>query len=83
MVPIFEGKVREQHKNLYFRFGTDRAIRQGKWKLVSAKQGKGELYNLENDRTELNNLADKFPEKVKKLSFEWFKNCEKKGTTEQ
>ena len=78
LVPIFDGKVREQHQSLYFRFGTDRAIRQGKWKLVSAKEGKWELYNMEIDRTELNDVADKFPEKVKKLSFEWFKIAKKK-----
>ena len=33
---------------------------------------------MEIDRTELNDVADKFPEKVKKLSFEWFKIAKKK-----
>lgn len=72
LVPIFNGEMRKAHKNLYFRFGSDRAIRQGNWKLVSAKGGKWELYNLENDRTELNNLADKFPVRVSSMKAEWF-----------
>ncbi|GIT29082.1 MAG: hypothetical protein Ct9H300mP1_11280 [Planctomycetaceae bacterium] len=28
------------HKSLYFHFGTDRALRRGPWKLVSAKRGR-------------------------------------------
>ena len=46
LLPIFEGNEREPHENLYFHFGTDRALRQGSWKLVSAKLGRWELYNL-------------------------------------
>ena len=38
-------------------FGTDRALRQGPWKLVSAKLGRWELYNLDEDRTETNDLC--------------------------
>ena len=57
---------------MYFHFGTDRALRQGKWKLVSAKGGKWELYNLDNDRTELKDLSAKYPQKVNKMSKEWF-----------
>ena len=60
LVPIIQGKERAGHENLYFHFGTDRALRQGKWKLVSAKGGKWELYDLEKDRTELNDLSSKY-----------------------
>jgi len=71
--PIFAGGEREPHEQLYFHFGTDRALRAGPWKLVSAKQGKWELYNLDNDRTELNDLADKQPERVQAMAKEWFR----------
>ena len=50
----------------------DRALRKGKWKIVSAKGGKWELYNLEKDRTELNDRSNQFPEKVVQMSKEWF-----------
>ncbi len=72
LVPIFQGQERKGHENLYFHFGTDRALRQGKWKLVSAKGGKWELYDLEKDRTELNDLSAKYSERVKKMSELWF-----------
>lgn len=73
LLPIFQGKQREGHETLYFHFGTDRALRQGDWKLVSAKLGKWELYNLKNDRTEMNDLADQHPDKVAAMSQEWFR----------
>ena len=41
-------------------------------KLVSAKGGKWELYDLDNDRTELNDLSEKYPQKVNRMSKEWF-----------
>jgi arylsulfatase A-like enzyme len=72
LVPIFQGQERKGHENLYFHFGTDRALRQGKWKLVSAKGGKWELYDLEKYRTELNDLSAKYSERVKKMSELWF-----------
>ena len=72
LLPIFQGKEREGHETLYFHFGTDRALRQGPWKLVSAKLGKWELYNLDEDRTELNDLSASHPGRVKAMAAEWF-----------
>ena len=39
LVPIFKGQMRPEHDPLYFHFGTDRALRKGSRKLVSAKKG--------------------------------------------
>ena len=72
LLPIFEGKERQPHETLYFHFGTDRALRQGAWKLVSAKGGRWELYNLDHDRTELNDLASQYPDRVKTMADKWF-----------
>ena len=72
LVPIFKNAERKGHETLYFHFGTDRALRQGKWKLVSAKKGKWELYNMDIDRTELIDLAEKFPTKVENMKGIWF-----------
>ena len=72
LTPIFNNEKRDGHDSIYFHFGTDRALRQGKWKLVSAKGGKWELYNLDNDRTELKDLSSKYPQKVIQMSKEWF-----------
>lgn len=76
LVPIFKGETREPHESIYFHFSTDRALRQGDWKLVSAKLGKWELYNMAEDRTEMNDLAEKYPEKVDAMSQEWFQIAE-------
>ena len=72
LLPIFQGKQRQAHETLYFHFGTDRALRQGPWKLVSAKLGKWELYNLDDDRTELHDLSEQHPQRVAKMAKEWF-----------
>lgn len=73
LVPILKGKEREPHETLYFHFGTDRALRQGKWKLVSAKRGAWELYDLDADRTELDDLSAQHPDRVKAMAAEWFR----------
>ena len=73
LLPILEGNEREPHENLYFHFGTDRALRQGSWKLVSAKLGRWELYNLGEDRTETHDLAENNPKRVEAMAKEWFR----------
>ncbi len=76
LLPILQGKQRQGHDQLYFHFGTDRALRQGPWKLVSAKLGRWELYNIDHDRTELNDLSSRHPEKVEAMAKEWFRMAE-------
>ena len=49
----------------------DRAIRAGKWKLVSKHDQPWELYDLEADRTEMNDLAARMPDRVKELAAQW------------
>ena len=73
LLPIFQGQQRDPHATLYFHFGTDRALRQGDWKLVSAKLGRWELYHLRDDRTELNDLAADDPARVATMAEAWFK----------
>ena len=76
LLPIFQGKTRQPHDALYFHFSTDRALRQGDWKLVSAKRGRWELYNLADDRTETNDLASQHPERVQQMAAKWFDMAE-------
>ena len=51
-------------------------MRQGDWKLVSAKLGRWELFNLAKDRTETNDLSAEHPERVVVMSKEWFRIAE-------
>ena len=73
LAPIFAGQRRVPHEQLYFHFGTDRALRQGDWKLVSAKRGRWELYNMADDRTELNDLSMQDPNRVEVMAHDWFR----------
>jgi arylsulfatase len=73
LMPILKGEARTPHEQLYFHFSTDRALRQGDWKLVSAKGGRWELYDLSSDPTELDDLAKENPERVSQMSQEWFR----------
>jgi arylsulfatase len=76
LLPIFRGETRAPHEELYFHFGTDRALRQGPWKLVSAKRGRWELYNLDDDRTETHDLSAQHPDRVSAMAAEWFRMAE-------
>lgn len=71
LIPIFQGKTREPHEFLYFHFAENRAIRKGKWKLVTHRASSWELYDIQQDGTELNDLAAEHPEIVEELSKLW------------
>lgn len=56
----------------------NRAVRQGRWKLVSRHPGKWELYAMDEDRTELKDLSSRYPGKVKELESiynAWAERC--------
>lgn len=78
-------------RNLYWEHEGNKAIRSGKWKLVSEfpgswksmrsypKNGKWELYDMNKDPVELNDLSEKYPEIVDSLASEWNKWAERTG----
>jgi arylsulfatase A-like enzyme len=69
LVPAFKGKIVPQPDLLFWEQDGNRAVRQGKWKLVWAFDLKHwELYDVEADRTETKDLVSKHPEKVKELA---------------
>lgn len=77
LLPAFDDKPIEREA-IYWEHEGNRAVRQGKWKLVSKRPGGWELYDLEADRTELNNLAQKYPQKVEQLKVmygNWAARC--------
>ena len=68
LVPIFQGGMREAHATLCWEWSGNRAIRQGKWKLVWDKLIKEwQLYDLEADRTETTDLASEQPDATSAL----------------
>jgi arylsulfatase A-like enzyme len=70
LYPVFRGKEQTGNRVLFWEHLGYRAVRYGKWKIVS-DGGDWELFDLENDRTELSNLAAEFPERVEEMSRMW------------
>ncbi|WP_158800475.1 arylsulfatase [Pedobacter sp. L105] len=69
---FFNGEAINRGEPLFWELWGNRAIHEGKWKLVSAfPKNQWELYDLEKDRGETNNIAAENPEIVKKLSLEY------------
>ena len=86
LAPVFRAGSRPGHDAVYWEHEGNRAIRQGKWKLVSKwsepENGRWELYDMEADRSELNDLAADNPEKVAELSALWQTWADKVGVIE-
>jgi arylsulfatase A-like enzyme len=65
------------HQALYWRFGPQKAVRQGDWKLVDwrdfdAKAQSGwQLYNLSTDLGESRDLAREHPQRVAEMAADW------------
>jgi arylsulfatase len=74
--PAFAGKTINRKNPIFWEHEGNRAIRDGKWKLVAERSEKWQLYDVEKDRTELLDLAGKNPDVVKNLEAKyaaWFK----------
>ncbi|MFO0790315.1 MAG: arylsulfatase [Pirellulales bacterium] len=71
LVPAFDGKPIDRESPIYFAHEGNRAIRDGKWKLVMKYKGPWELYDMEGDRTERHNLVNDEPAVAKDLITKW------------
>ncbi len=72
LLPILRGGARRGHDMLFWEFTGNRAVREGRWKLVWDKLVKRwELHDLEVDRTETADIADTHPAVVHNLSTAW------------
>ena len=76
LIPYLTGVNKGRpHETLYWRFGSQWAVRHGDLKLVVSKGGSGqpELYNLTDDFAESKDLAATQPDKAKELQALWNK----------
>ncbi len=72
LLPVLQGKQRTGHESLCWYLFGNRAIRQGRWKLVwGVTAAKWELYDMQTDRTETNDLAGKHPQRVAQMKAAW------------
>ncbi|MDA0590517.1 MAG: arylsulfatase [Planctomycetota bacterium] len=71
LAPAFSGKSLDRPQPIFWEHEGNRAIRDGKWKLVAKENRPWELYDMSKDRTEMHDLADKMPDLVKQLDETW------------
>jgi arylsulfatase len=69
--PALEGKALERPNPIFWEHEGNRAVRQGKWKLVMKYDQPWELHDMDADRVELHDLAAAEPAKVSELSAAW------------
>ena len=71
----FDGETPMPERTIYWEHEGNRAVRQGKWKIVSKwsepESGRWELYDMEADRTEIHDLADEQAERVNEMATTW------------
>ena len=67
LAPAFDGGSVEREA-IYWEHEGNRAIRQGRWKLVARHRGDWELYDLEVDPGETTDVAASHPEVVARMS---------------
>ncbi len=72
LLPAFAGQPLNRPAPLFFEHEGNRAVRDGKWKLVAkSPAGKWELYDTEADRTEMHDVSVENAELTKQLAGKW------------
>lgn len=56
LLPAIYGKEWSRSKPIFWERAGNKAVRKGKWKLVSVRSDQWELYDIEVDRGEINNV---------------------------
>lgn len=70
--PVFEGKALQRQNPIFWEHEGNRALRDGKWKLVAkGPTGPWELYDMDADRTETHDLAAQQTARVNAMVGQW------------
>lgn len=72
LAPAFSGEALNRGKPVFWEHEGNRAVRDGKWKLVAkGVNGPWELYDMEQDRTEMNDLTASHPDIATKMAAQY------------
>ncbi len=69
--PAFKGNSLARKNPIFWEHESNRAVRDGKWKLVAKENEPWELYDMQADRTEMHDLAKMQSRKVQELAAKW------------
>ncbi len=78
LLPLLRNGARPGHEAIFWEHEGNKAVRQGRHKLVSRHPDRWEIYDMEADRTELRDLSGAHPELVEGLAAKydaWAKRC--------
>ncbi len=64
LMSVLNNEMWTGHEYLFWEHEKSKAVRHGKWKLVSVPNGAWELYDMESDRSELLDLSESHPDTV-------------------
>ncbi len=67
LIPAFANQPLKRTSPIFFEHEGNRAVRDGKWKLVSKFKDPWELYDIEADRTETTNIINQHPQIAERL----------------
>ncbi|WP_221392435.1 arylsulfatase [Dyadobacter sp. NIV53] len=67
LLPALYGKEWSRSKPIFWERAGNKAVRKGKWKLVSVRSEQWELYDIEADRGETTNLIEQNPDIASEL----------------
>jgi arylsulfatase len=71
LVKSFHDPSAQRDRPLWWLHEGNRALRDGQWKVVAAKDEPWQLYDLAADRSETHDLAGEQPQTLKRLVAEW------------
>jgi len=71
LAPTFRGKSMERKEPIFWEHEANRAVRDGRWKLVAKENKPWELYDIQNDRTEQHDLTSAEPKRAQQLAAQW------------
>ncbi len=69
--PALSGRSLQRRQPIFWEHEGNRAVRDGRWKLVAKENQAWELYDIPADRTEMNDLAARRPDTVRALAARW------------